>query len=131
MVDAGPLAAAIDADDPDHEWSVSLLRRLPGLFLTTEAAITEAVHVLENRPAAIAALKHLVGRMTVVPLAPAKVVDVLGEVERWAPRMDYADACAVLLVRTHARAFVLTTDHRDFAAYRVPFASPEGEFFGC
>jgi len=34
--------------------------------------------------------------------------------------------CAVVLARSYQRAFVLTTDFRDFAAYRVPFASPEG-----
>jgi len=25
---------------------------------------------------------------------------------------------------------VLTTDHRDFSVYRVPFVSPLGEFYG-
>ena len=44
------------------------------------------------------------------------------------PRMDFADACAVVLVRSYDPAFVLTTDSRDFSAYRVPFASPEGAF---
>jgi predicted nucleic acid-binding protein len=42
--------------------------------------------------------------------------------------MDFADACAVVLARSHEQAFVLTTDFRDFSAYRVPFASPEGAF---
>jgi predicted nucleic acid-binding protein len=43
--------------------------------------------------------------------------------------MDYADACAVVLVRSYGHAFVLTTDFRDFSTYRVPFASPEGAFY--
>jgi predicted nucleic acid-binding protein len=42
--------------------------------------------------------------------------------------MDFADACAVVLARNYEGAFVLTTDFRDFSAYRVPFASPEGAF---
>jgi predicted nucleic acid-binding protein len=54
---------------------------------------------------------------------------VFNEVEHWAPRMDFADACAVVLARNYERAFVLTTDFRDFSAYRVPFASPEGAFY--
>jgi hypothetical protein len=37
-------------------------------------------------------------------------------------------ACAVVLARNYERAFVLTTDFREFSAYRVPFASPEGAF---
>ena len=47
----------------------------------------------------------------------------------YAPAMDYADACAVLLARKYRGAVVLTTDHRDFSIYRVPFVSPQGEFF--
>jgi hypothetical protein len=38
------------------------------------------------------------------------------------------DIVAVVLARNYERAFVLTTDFRDFSAYRVPFASPEGAF---
>lgn len=49
---------------------------------------------------------------------------------RYTPEMDYADACAVLLARRHKGAVVLTTDHRDFSVYRVPFVSPKGEFHG-
>jgi predicted nucleic acid-binding protein len=45
-----------------------------------------------------------------------------------APRMDFADTCAVVLARNYERAFVLTTNFRDFSAYRVPFASSEGAF---
>lgn len=50
--------------------------------------------------------------------------------ERYAPVMDYADGCAVILVKTHKGAVVVTTDHRDFSTYRVPFVSPKGEFHG-
>ena len=49
---------------------------------------------------------------------------------RYPPEMDYADARAVLLARRHKGAVVLTTDHRDFSVYRVPFVSPKGEFHG-
>jgi len=43
--------------------------------------------------------------------------------------MDFADACAVVLVSKYERAFVLTNDFRNFSAYRVAFASPEGAFY--
>jgi hypothetical protein len=42
--------------------------------------------------------------------------------------MDLADGCLVALAARDAEAVVLTTDTRDFASYRVPFASPEGLF---
>lgn len=57
-------------------------------------------------------------------------VGVLSEMRRWDQRMDYADACAVLLARRYKGSVVLTTDHRDFSVYRVPFVSPKGEFPG-
>lgn len=72
------------------------------------------------------ALRRLVERREIVPIAPSRLVAVFNEIERWAPRMDFADACAVVLARGNERAFVLTTDFRGFSVYRVPFASPEG-----
>jgi predicted nucleic acid-binding protein len=66
--------------------------------------------------------------MDIVPCGAEHLAAVFDEIERSAPRMDFADACAVVLVRSYQRAFVLTTDFRDFSAYRVPFASPEGAF---
>ena len=74
------------------------------------------------------ALRKLVARMDIVAVATALIQPVFNEVEQWAPRMDFADACAVVLARNYERAFVLTTDFRDFSVYRVPFASPEGAF---
>jgi predicted nucleic acid-binding protein len=128
VVDAGPLKAAIDRGDVDHAWAVHALRTVPARFVTFEAAIAEAQHGLENHPVALAALRRLVARMNIVALAASLMEPVFDEVERWAPRMDFADACAVVLVRNYERAFVLTTDFRDFSAYHVAFASPEGAF---
>ena len=127
IVDAGPLKAAIDRGDVDHAWAVRAFRQVPGRFITCEAAITEAQHGLENRPVAVRALRRLVSRMDTISVVD-RMDAVFDEIERWAPRMDFADACAVILARNYERAFVLTTDFRDFSAYRVPFASPEGAF---
>jgi len=105
---------------------VRTLRAIPGRFVTFEAAIAEAQHGLENHLAALKALRQLVARMDVVQVT---IESVFNEAERWAPRMDFADACAVVLARNYERAFVLTTDFRDFSAYRIPFASAEGAFY--
>ena len=128
IVDAGPLKAAIDAGDVDHAWAVKALREVPARFVTCEAAIAEAQHGLDNHPVAVRALRRLVARMDVISFAALGLAPVFDEIERWAPRMDFADACAVVLARCYANAFVLTTDFRDFSAYRVPFAAPEGAF---
>lgn len=53
---------------------------------------------------------------------------VFDEVERRAPRMDFSDACAVVLASVYDRAFVLTTDFRDLSAYGISFAYPGAHF---
>ena len=105
IVDAGPLKAAIDRGDVDHAWAVRAFRSIPARFVTCEAAIAEAQHGLQNFPAAIRALRRLVGRMDIVAFGPDR-----------------------LRARSYDSAFVLTTDFRDFSTYAVPFASPEGAF---
>jgi predicted nucleic acid-binding protein len=101
---------------------------VPARFVTFEAAITEAQHGLENHPVGVKALRRLIARTDVVSLVE-RIELVFDEAEQWAPRMDFADACAVVLARSYEHSFVLTTDFRDFSTYRVPFASPEGAFY--
>ncbi|HUG11819.1 MAG TPA: PIN domain-containing protein [Opitutaceae bacterium] len=129
IVDSGVLVAAIDADEADHVWSVRSLSSLRGRFVTCEACITEAVHLLGNSAPAVAALRRLVERMTVVSFADGPWSYALAEVVRFSPNMDFADACVVQLVRSRRDAFALTLDRSDFATYKVPFACPDGEFY--
>jgi predicted nucleic acid-binding protein len=121
------LVALADAPDPHHEWAATLIAATDRPFIVTSAAVAEATHLLKNGPKALLFLEKLVTHMHVEDPAP---VAVLAEMRRWGQRMDYADACAVLLARRHKGAVVLTTDHRDFSVYRVPFVSPKGEFHG-
>jgi predicted nucleic acid-binding protein len=129
VVDTGPLVAAIDADDPDHVWAVKAFKTLTGTFFTCEACITEAIHLLENSAPAVSRLAKLVDRMKVVNFSDGTWRGAMEEVVRWTPAMDYADACVVLMVSRKRNSFALTTDFNDFAAYRVPFASPQGAFY--
>jgi predicted nucleic acid-binding protein len=119
--------ALADAPDPHHEWAATFIAATSRPFIVTSAAVAEATHILKNGPRALAFLEKLVTHMNVEDPAP---VMVIAEMRRWDRRMDYADACAVLLARRHKGAVVLTTDHRDFSVYRVPFVSPRGEFHG-
>jgi len=120
ILDAGPLVALADASDPHNRWTAAWIGGAARPFVVTSAAIAEATHLLGNGPRALAFLEKLVED-------PAPL-SVLAEMQRWGRRMDYADACAVLLARKHRGAVVLTTDHRDFSIYRVPFVSPKGEY---
>ena len=113
--------------DSHHAWASRQVFTRSGVFIVTSAAVAEATHLVKNQGAALDRLRELVERMQVEDPVP---VEVLALMKRYAPEMDYADACAVLLARRHKGAVVLTTDHRDFSVYRVPFVSPRGEFHG-
>ncbi len=130
LVDTGPLVAAIDAGDPHHRWAKSTLPKLKGRLITCEAVAAEAAHLLDNEPAALASLHGFLERMEIVPVLREELAGVFARLKRYAPRMDLADACLVALATRDSGAVVLTIDTRDFATYRIPFASPEGLFAG-
>lgn len=128
LVDAGPLVAAIDANDPHHSWAKATLPRLAGRLLTCEAVASEAAHLLDNEPIALEALHAFLQRMEIVPVLRNELNEVFTRLKRFAPRMDLADGCLVALAVRDSESVVLTTDTHDFATYRIPFASPEGLF---
>lgn len=98
---------------------------LPRPWLVTQAALIETTHLLGNHPRALAELRAMLADLRHESPEPAAVIALM---ERWASSMDYADACAVLLAKTHKGSVVVTTDHQDFATYKVPFISPRGQF---
>jgi len=130
LLDAGPLIAAIDRSDEHHDWARRTLPRLKGRALTCEACLAEVLHVLENAPAAIEALRALLRRLEVVPVLGQEGDAVFARVARFAPEMDLADGCLVALQGRIPGSIVITTDQRGFAVYRVPFLSPLGVFGG-
>jgi len=128
LVDTGPLVAAIDAGDLHHAWAKAMLPSLSGRFITCEAVATEAAHLLDNDPVAMTALHGFLKRMEIVSILRDELDQVFARLKQYAPRMDLTDGCLVALAARDADAIVLTTDTRDFSAYRIPFASPEGLF---
>lgn len=125
ILDAGPLVAVANAADQHNGWAARFFAETTRPIIVTSAAVAETTHLLGNAPRALAFLGKLVARFRVEDPHP---VEVLAEMARWGRHMDYADACAVLLFKTHKGSVVVTTDHRDFATYRVPFLSPKGSF---
>ncbi len=130
LLDAGVFVAAIDRTDEHHAWARRTLPRLSGRVLSCEACLAEAMHLLENSPAAVAALERLLERMEVVPVLATDLHGVFEQVANFAPNMDLADGCLVVLQRRIPRSIVVTTDDRDFSTYRIPFLSPRGIFAG-
>jgi hypothetical protein len=127
IVDIGPLKAAIDAGDVDHEWAVKAFCFVRGRFITFEAAITGPAR--SGKPGGYERCADLSQEWSVTSVAAEFLGPVFDEAETWAPRMDFADACAVVRVRRFERSFVFATDFRDFSTCRILFASPEGAFY--
>lgn len=125
IADAGPLIALIDAGDIHHQWATTVFRPLPGPWITSRSVLAEVTHHFSNDKRVLAALRQRIPSIAFEESEPAAVLTLM---ERYSPAMDYADACAVLLAKAHAGSIVVTTDHNDFATYKVPFISPRGRF---
>jgi predicted nucleic acid-binding protein len=128
LLDAGLFVAALDRTDEHHAWAKGTLPKLSGRIVTCEACLAEAIHLLENAPVAIKALRHLLEGVEIFPVLAADLPAVFDQIADFAPNMDLADGCLVVLQQRIPRSIVVTTDHRDFATYRVPFLSPKGIF---
>src|SRR5579863_2362764 len=50
LLDTGPLVALLSADDSAHRACADAFEAIRGKLLTTEAVLTEALHLLRRRP---------------------------------------------------------------------------------
>ena len=132
LVDAGPIVAYLKRDDQFHEWAVRQFAHFPD-FVTCDAVLAEACARLNY---------YGLDQSWVVDLLSAKVLradfDSNREADRVASlmkkyadgRMDFADACLVVMTERVADSLVVTLDARDFSMYRrherqvVPFLAP-------
>ena len=116
IADTGFLVAFWNKADTDHRWARELNARAP--LLTCEAVLTEAAYLL-GRPELL--LQMLVDGDLVVDFnASFHALELLRWLKKYAD-LDpgFADACVVRLAETSPRSEVLTTDRRDFTAYRT------------
>ena len=117
-VDAGFLVALLNRRDGHHQWAVDQASRFARPWLTCEAALSEAFHLLgaHGAPALSALLRRrvllidfaLASHQEVVMRLMAKYSDV---------PMSLADACLVRMTEARADFIILTTD-ADFHIYR-------------
>jgi predicted nucleic acid-binding protein len=123
LVDAGPLIAVIDADEPDHQLCVETLRQLPPPLVTTWPAFTEAMYLLARAGGAPGrqALWRLVltGRLELADLPHPAVERAAVLMDKYADRpMDLADATLVALAELRDERRIFTLD-ADFQIYRI------------
>jgi predicted nucleic acid-binding protein len=121
IVDAGPLYAAANADDPDHDRVLDVLES-PELTLVVPAlAIAEALYLVATRMGPRAEASFLRGLAAVDVEAPAphdwprmaELVEQYGDFP-----LGGTDASVVALAERLGTDVVITLDRRHFAAVR-------------
>ena len=120
IADAGPLVAYLKRNDKDHAWAVEMFQRFTAPLLTCDAALSEALFLLQQTRGGTEQLLSLLERGLVVPdfeLA-AELPIVTQLLRRYADvPMSLADACLVRMAELHRGAAVFTLDS-DFKIYR-------------
>ena len=130
LVDAGFLVALLSSRDGNHRWAAAQAPRLPPPWMTCEAVLSEASHLLGGR--GTRSLASLLRRGALV--CGYRFADDMDAVfkllEKYADvPMSFADACLVRMTETLNDPVLLTTD-ADFRIYRrhgrqtIPYVLP-------
>lgn len=118
LVDGGFLVALLSRNDQHREWATARAARLAPPWLTCEAALSEAFHLLGRRGES--KLAALLRRGLALPKfdLERELEPVLALMDKYADvPMSLADACLVRMAEIEADPVVATTD-RDFLVYR-------------
>lgn len=130
LVDTGFLVALLSRRDRHHHWAALQAPRFPPPWITCEAVLSEAFHLLGRLGQA--PLAELLRRQALAAAFDLgdELEAVLGLMRKYTNvPMGLADACLVRMTETLADPVVLTTD-ADFRIYRrhsrqlVPFVMP-------
>lgn len=129
LVDAGFLVALLSRRDAHHKWAVTQSPQLPPPWITCEAVLSEAFHVLGEGAPALSALLRRHAVRTGFDLQK-NLEPVLKLMQKYAGvPMSLADACLVRMTETVTDSILLTTDS-DFGIYRrhsrhvIPHVTP-------
>jgi uncharacterized protein len=120
LIDSGPLTAFLNRRDRLHPWARAVFAETPGPYLTTEGNLGEVCHLLER--------ETLKGSLRLYELLDTGLVQVaslhdsLPAVQAQATRfqdrrVDFADACLLVLAERLPRLPLITADRTDFTVY--------------
>ena len=128
-VDTGFFYALADVRDAHHTAAVSWQHSVREGWMTTLPVLTEAVHLLERRIGSTSAIDLMQevadGNILVWDIPPDALRAIPALMKRYANLpMDLADASLVLLAGHLGHGRILTTDERDFGAYRWKSRKP-------
>jgi predicted nucleic acid-binding protein len=122
LLDTGAFVALIDRSETRHGDCVAVLERWIGPILTTEAVLTETLHLVGPAwsPQKAGLEFFLRGAFLLIPSSHASLRRVADLMEKYRdPPMDYADATLVALAEESQTDQVFTLDRRGFSTYRL------------
>jgi uncharacterized protein len=123
IVDAGPLIAWLDADDPDHAFAAELLTTHPGPLLVPALVIAEVTYMVAARCGAEPEVRFLgdlaSGALLAEPVHPADWMRIAELVWRYRDlRLGTVDASVVAAAERLGLVEIATFDRRHFGAIR-------------
>lgn len=121
LLDTGVLVAFLHRDDRAHEDAVRVLRDFRGVLITTEAVLTEAMHLLARTRGGPAACLEFFLRdgAHLAPSSRASLARCRSLMETCSDLpADFADTTLVALAEETNTWTVLTLDRQDFSVFR-------------
>lgn len=116
IADTGVLLAALDENDPFHEWGMTEFK-LHAPFVTCDAVLVELSYHLDSP---IPGMKLVERGDLLLDFNPAAETErVLDLLHKYADRkMELADACLVRMSELNSQCKIWTVDRADFSVYR-------------
>jgi uncharacterized protein len=123
IADTGFFVAINNANDADHVLATRTLEGLEEGLVTTWPVMAETTHLLANRVGVDAMLAFMAsaraGAFSLFELGTAHLTRIEALMRRYRNLpMDLADASLVLVAEEQGDGRILSTDRRDFRAYR-------------
>ena len=122
LVDTGPLVALFDPTDQDHSRCHHILASLSEPLYSTEAVLTEVLHMLEPETKGADGIKTFILReyLSLIPLDKVMISRCFELMNKYADLpMDFADATLLCLAETLKTDKVFTLDFQDFNIYKM------------
>ncbi len=129
LIDAGPLIALMNRKDQYHSIVKPLFQQLNSPFITTEAAVAEAMYNLgkwAGWPFQKKLLRAILDTQIVTePLGASDYPRIYDLMDKYADNpMDFADASLVAVAERLRLTKIFTVDRADFSTYRLNGRTP-------
>ena len=122
LIDTGAILALLDRTDRWHDSCANAFRRLRLPLLTSEAALTELLHLVSDGRREMEAAWKFVrsGALDLGKIENAELPHIHTLMSRyWDRPVEFADATLVFLAKRESLSVILTVDQADFTTYRI------------